>query len=184
MEPNGGDFMIQAFRSSARNFRNIRALAAAGMLLAVQVVLGWVASIPVGPNIRISFGYLALSSAGALLGPAVAPINGALADLIGHFTKPTGPYIPGFTLTGVVRGLIYGFLLYRQDITLKRVLLTKLLIDLVCNILLNTLWLDIWYGKAFLAILPGRLLKNLFQYPVDILLAYPVLKKVCSLKRF
>ena len=176
--------MIPTLRDSARNFRNIRALSAAGMLLAVQVLLGLIVSIPVGPNIRISFGYLALSSAGALLGPAVAPVNGALADLIGHFIKPTGPYIPGFTLTGIVSGLIYGFMLYRRDITLQRVLVTKLLIDVICNILLNTLWLDIWYGKAFLAILPARMLKNLFQYPVDILLAYPVLKKVTSLARF
>ena len=153
------------------------------MLLALQVVLGLVAAIPVGPSIRISFGYLALSSAGALLGPAVAPVNGALADVIVFLIRPTGPYFPGFTITGLVSGLIYGLMLYRRDVTLPRLLLTKLLIDVVCNLALNTLWIHMLYGKAFLTLLPGRVLKNLLQYPVDVLLLYPVMRKVIPMAR-
>ena len=167
---------MERFVSSARQFKNVRSLTKAGMLLAAQVLLGLIASIPVGPYIRISFGYLALCLTGAALGPAMAAANGALADVIGHLLKPTGPYIPGFTITGLVSGMIYGYMLYKRDISVKRVLLTKLAIDLVCNLLLNTLWLNIWYGKAFFAILPSRMLKNLVQYPVDVLLAYTLLR--------
>ncbi|MBO4885976.1 MAG: folate family ECF transporter S component [Clostridia bacterium] len=174
---------MSVFRESARAFRHTRSLVMAGMLLAVQVALGMVAAIPVGPNIRISFGYLALSSTGALLGPAVAPVNGALADLLGCLIHPTGPYFPGFTVTGVVSGLIYGLMLYRRDISLKRLLITKLLIDVVCNLLLNTLWLNMLYGKAFFALLPSRALKNLIQYPVDVLLLYPVMRKIIPMAR-
>ncbi len=174
---------MNAIRESARELRHVRSLVMAGMLLAVQVVLGLVAAIPVGPSIRISFGYLALSSVGALLGPAVAPINGALADVIGHFIHPTGPYFPGFTITGLASGFIYGMLLYKRDITLRRLLVTKLVIDVVCNLLLNTLWLNMLYGKAFFALLPSRALKNLVQYPVDVLLLYPLMKKVIPIVR-
>ncbi len=171
------------FVQSARELKRVRSLVMAAMLLAVQVVLGLVASIPVGPSIRISFGYLALSTAGALLGPAVAPVNGALADVIVFLIRPTGPYFPGFTITGLVSGLIYGLMLYQRDLTLTRLLATKLLIDVVCNLLLNTLWIHMLYGKAFLVLLPGRALKNLLQYPVDVLLLYPVMKKVVPLVR-
>ena len=171
------------FAESARELRRVRSLTMAAMLLAIQVLLGFVASIPIGSSIRISFGYLALASAGALLGPAVAPINGALADVIGFVLKPTGPYFPGFTITGLVSGLIYGLMLYRRDITLKRLLVTKLLIDVFCNLLLNTLWLNMLYGKAFFALLPGRALKNLLQYPVDVILLYPVMRKVIPFAR-
>jgi len=175
--------MWALFRESARGLRRVRSLVTAAMLLAVQVVLGFVAAIPIGPDIRISFGYLALSLAGALLGPAVAPVNGALADVIGFVIRPTGPYFPGFTITGLVSGLIYGVMLYRRSVTLKRLLVTKLLIDVVCNLLLNTLWLNMLYGKAFFALLPARALKNLLQYPVDVLLMYPVMKKILPLVR-
>ncbi len=175
--------LLSLFQTSARAFRRVRSLAMAGMLLAVQVVLGLVAAIPVGPSIRISFGYLALSSAGALLGPAIAPINGALADIIVFLIRPTGPYFPGFTVTGLVSGLIYGLMLYRRDITLPRLLITKLLIDVICNLALNTLWIHMLYGKALFALLPPRALKNLLQYPVDVLLLYPVMKKVIPMVR-
>lgn len=171
------------FVSSMRELKKTKSLVVAAMLLAIQVVLGLFAAIPFGNTIRISFGYLALSSTGALLGPAAAMINGALADLLGCVIKPIGPYFPGFTITGMVSGLIYGSMLYRRDITLRRVLLTKLLIDVVCNLLLNTLWLNILYGKAFWAILPSRALKNLAQYPVDVILMYPVLRKIRKVVR-
>ena len=176
--------MTRRFRDSLQNLYHIRPLATAAMLLAVQVALGLVVSFPVGQYIRISFGYLALSSAGALLGPAVAAVNGALADVIGHFLKPMGAYFPGFTITGVVSGLIYGFMLYHRDFSLKRLLVTKLLIDVACNLLLNTLWLYIMSGNAALAMFPQRAIKNLAQYPVDIALAYYVLKRVCAMRRF
>ncbi len=164
------------FVRSLRGLRRPRALVTAAMLLAVQVLLGLVAAIPLGPSIRISFGYLALSTTGALLGPAASMLNGALADILGSVIHPIGPYFPGFTLTGLVNGAIYGVSLYDREISLKRVLITKLLIDVICNLLLNTLWLDLLYGRAFFAILPMRALKNLLQYPVDVILLYPLLK--------
>ncbi len=166
------------FVRSLRGMRRLRALVTAAMLLAVQVLLGLVASIPVGPSIRISFGYLALGTTGALLGPVASMINGALADVLGSIIHPIGPYFPGFTLTGLVSGAIYGAMLYDRDVSLKRVLVTKLLIDVICNLLLNTIWLNMLYGKAFFAILPARALKNLLQYPVDVILLYPLLKLV------
>ncbi|MBQ8954632.1 MAG: folate family ECF transporter S component [Clostridia bacterium] len=174
---------MRVFLDSARELKRVRGLVVAAMLLALQVVLGLVAAIPVGPSIRISFGYLALSAAGALLGPAVAPINGALADVIVFLIRPTGPYFPGFTVTGLVSGFIYGLMLYRRDVTLRRLLVTKLLIDLICNLLLNTIWIHMLYGKALFALLPSRALKNLIQYPVDVLLMYPVMKKVIPMVR-
>ena len=164
--------------SSGRRLRSTRDLSVAGMLLAVQVILGQIAAIPIGPTIRVSFGYLALSMAGALLGPVPAAVNGALADVVGFLIRPTGPYFPGFTVTGLVSGMIYGLALYERPMTVWRVLLTKLVIDLVCNLLLNTLWLNMLYGKAFFVLLPGRALKNLIQYPVDAALLYPFLSRV------
>lgn len=163
---------------SLRALKNIRTLAAVAMLLAIEVLLGMVASIPIGPSVRISFGYLSRAVAGMLFGPAAAAINGALSDILGSIIHPIGPYFPGFTLTGLVGGMIYGYMLYERRPSLKRVLLAKLLIDVACNLLLNTLWLDLLYGKAFLAILPARFFKNLLQYPVDVLLLYPLLKLV------
>ena len=39
--------------------------------------------------------------------------------------------------------------------------------EFLLYILLNTLWLDMLYGKGFLAILPMRIVKNLIMWPTD-----------------
>lgn len=167
--------MTARIADSAAELKNVRVLARCALLLAIQVVLGLIAAIPIGPSIRISFGYLAVASVGALFGPVPAMINGALADVLGSLIKPIGPYFPGFTLSAMLGGLVYGLCFYQYRICLKNVLLAKLIIDIAINLLLNTLWLDLLYGKAFMAILPARALKNLLQYPVDVALLYPLL---------
>ena len=161
----------------------VRPLVLAATLLSIQVVLGLVAAIPIGDYIRISFGYIALSMTAALLGPAASMLNGALADVIGFIIHPTGPYFPGFTLTGVVSGAIYGYALYERPMTLRRIMLTKLVIDLFCNLILNTLWLYLLYGKGFWVRLPARALKNLLQYPVDVAILYPFLTRIMPAAR-
>lgn len=159
---------------------NLKRLVIAAMLLAMQVLLSFI-SIPIGDMLRVSFGYIALATTGMLLGPVTAAASGALADVLGYLVKPTGPYFIGFTITGLVGGVIYGLMLYNRRPSVKRILLTKLLIDVVCNLFLNTLWLNLLYGKAFFAVLPARVLKNLCQYPVDVLLLYPLLTRIDKL---
>ena len=131
----------------------------------MHTALNTLAGIPVGSTIRISFGYLAVAANAVLLGPAPAMIGATITDLLVCLLKPMGPFFPGFTISAAAGGLIYGAVLYRRDVTLWRVLLAKLLIDALVNVLLNTLWLKVLYGNAFFAMLPGRALKNLIQYP-------------------
>lgn len=140
----------------------------------MQVVLGQLASIQLGTSIRVSFGYLAVSATAVLLGPFPAMASAAFADILGYILKPVGEYFPGFTLSAALGGLIYGFAFFERRISIPRVLLAKLAINVLVNLLLNTLWLKLLYGNAFFAILPARALKNLIQYPVDVCLLYPI----------
>ena len=43
---------------------------------------------------------------------------------------------------------------------------------------MNTLWLDMLYGKGFLAILPHRIVSNLIQLPIDTIVLFAVLSAV------
>ena len=65
-------------------------------------------------------------------------------------------------------------MLYRQNVTYWRALLAKGLVNLIGNVLLNTIWLSMLYGDAFTALLPLRLLKNAALCPLEALMLFVV----------
>lgn len=70
---------------------------------------------------------------------------GVCTDVLGYFAGnlSMGAYFPGYTLTAVVGGLIWGLWLYPRKITVWRAIGAKTCINLFCNICLNTLWLTV-----------------------------------------
>ena len=97
-------------------------------------------------------------------------------DIIKYLVKPTGEFFPGFTLTAMVAGLLYGWFLYKRPISLKRVLAAELVVSIVCNMLMSTLWLSMLYGKGFMVLLPMRAVKNLIMWPINSMIFYTVAK--------
>ena len=147
-----------------------RTLTIMGALIALGVLLSRLMAIPLGPSIRISFGFIPNAVAGMLLGPMPAMMVAGMADFLGAVLFPSGAYYFGFTLTAMTGGLLYGAFFYRRGFTLGRAVLCKLMIMVLCNVCLNTIWLHQLNGSAILAILPARLIKNVIQYPVDVVL--------------
>lgn len=166
------------FACSARELRRTRTIALTGVLLAAQVVLCSYGSLRLTETLRVSLDHLALAPTAMLFGPAAAAAQGALCDVIAYLLRPEGAYFPGFTLSKLLLGAIYGAALYKvAKPGLARVALTRLAVAVLLNILLNTLFLTMLYGPAKLYDLPVRVLKNLLQWPVDCLL----LAAVCRL---
>lgn len=98
-----------------------------------------------------------------------------------YVVKPTGAFFPGFTLNAMLGGVLYGTILYRKPLTFRRALWADLVVALICNIFLNTLWLSMMSGKAMMVLLPMRVLKNLIKWPVDAALFYLIAKRMESL---
>ena len=96
------------------NLRNTKVLTAAALLTAIGIIAGFF-KIPITNLIEIRFASIPIAAAGALFGPGIAAIVGILTDIGGFLVKPTGPYFPGFTISGAVSGLIYGIMLHRKD---------------------------------------------------------------------
>lgn len=82
-----------------------------GLLAAVNVVLGLVTSgftISFGgiAGVKIGLGGLPIILAGILLGPLAGGVVGIVSDLVGFLLVPMGPYMPHFTLTAALTGII------------------------------------------------------------------------------
>lgn len=163
---------------SLGEFKKVNVVAFCGMMCALAMVLNMVASISVGPYIRIGFSGLPNQAVAYLFGPAVGGIFGAALDVIKYLIKPDGAFFPGFTISAALGGIIYGAFLYRKKLTLGRVCAAQVLVKVFVNVLLNTLWLNMLYGKAFMAILPGRVISNAVMLPIDVAIMYFMLQAV------
>lgn len=128
------------------------------------------------PFIRISFGFLPLAVFSMLFGPLKGGMVGAISDIIGCLFFSPGLYFPGFTISSFLSGVIYGYFLYNEEITLARITMASIVIILFIDLTLNTLWLSILYHKAAQLFLLGRLIKCLIMLPIQISIIYAVYK--------
>lgn len=163
----------EQFYYSAKEVKNLRTLIITAMLIGLNMVLDRV-SIQVTPDLRIGVGFLTSAMTGMLFGPIMGMIGGGITDILGCILYPRGAYFPGYTLTAIVAGLIWGLVLYRREIKIYHAFLAKGLINLFCNIGLNTLWRCVTEGQAMMAILPLRAGKNLILWPLESILLFVV----------
>lgn len=169
--------LVSVYRESFVKLRSVKTLTTAALLMAVSVVLGYF-TIEAGPYLKIGFGSIVNQFVYYLFGPVVGVFYGTVLDLVKFVVKPTGPFFPGFTLNAAVAAIIYGTFFYGRRLTFKRVLLVHLLVVIVCNVWLNTLFLSMMSGKAMMVLLPLRLLKNAVMWPVDSILFYAIATKI------
>ncbi len=188
--------LIRNFAFSAKEFKCIKSIVAAALLVALHTILAVFVSFNVTPALRISVSFLANCAIGYLFGPVMGFMCGGLGDIIQFIIKPTGPYFPGWTLSAALAGLIYGLFFYDCNIKISRkktsgkkrmlweiidfrfllrVVLAVTLDTFLVNILLGTYWCSIMYGKGFMFYLTMRFSKNLIQLPINIFLTYYVI---------
>jgi len=149
------------------------------LLVAIEVVLGRFLSIRT-PIVTIGFGFVPIMLAAMLFGPARGAIVGGASDFLGAILFPIGAYFPGFTLTGALTGAIYGICLHKRQPKLRHAALAALLVNVVCSLCLDTLWLYIIMNNGVLALLPTRLIKCAVMIPIQILVIQAVSQQVDS----
>ena len=104
------------------------------ILLAIRFALDYLPEIDLGVT-KMGFGFVGAALTGAIAGPIPAMILGAAHDILKFaLGGAKGVYFPGYTLTAIVGGLIYGLGLHRQTKTPLRIFLTVLAVTLICNL--------------------------------------------------
>ena len=94
--------LLKNFAFSAKEFRCLKSIVAAALLVALHTVLAVFVSINVTPALRISVSFLANCAIGYMFGPVMGFMCGGLGDIIQYIIKPTGPYFPGWTLSAAL----------------------------------------------------------------------------------
>lgn len=164
-------FYTSLFGDSKKELGKTRTLILLAMFMALSIV---VSSFRIRtPFFSVSLGPLIKMYVGLLFGPVTGAAYGFTLDLLQFFISNTGDaFFPGYTFTETLGVFLYGLFFYKRPLKLTRVLVAKLVVVVICNIILGTLWLSIMSGKAFLFYLPARTGKNLIQWIADSLVFF------------
>lgn len=146
---------------------HVRTMMQVALLIAIEIVLTRFCSIST-PVVRIGFGFVPIAICGMLYGPVWAGVAAGVSDVLGATLFPVAPYFPGFTLSAILTGLIFGLLLRREEAAWPRLSLAVALNCLGVSLCLNTLWLSMLYGTAFHVLLPTRILQALIIIPIQL----------------
>lgn len=156
------------------------------ILLATLIILSRFLSIKT-PILKISFAFIPTMLCAIWLGVKWTVLLNVLGDIIGATLFPTGAFFIGYTISTAISGLIYGLLLYKKEVNsytdkqfLIRVIISVLLVTCISNIGLNTLWVSITTGKAFIVLLGTRIIKEIVMVPIQIVVILFVEKMLRS----
>lgn len=172
--------VLEMFGESLRELKNVTNLVLCAMLAAMAIILG-LYTIRLGEFIKIGFSTIPNQIAACLFGPATAAIFGGTLDILKFITSPDTGYFPGFTLSGIIAGFIYGIFYYKKNPGFIKVLAATFLVNVIVNIGLNTLWLAIMYnydGMKYLTVLQARAVKNIVMTPIDAIVFWTVMRPV------
>lgn len=171
--------LIAAFRKNSAF--TVKKLVTCAMLTALGVILGGALSIPVFNlgvySLKIGIGILPVLISAVMYGPLWGGAVGGLTDLIQALLFPKGPYVPWFTLVGILFGVIPGlFFMRRQKPTIPRLAVSIAAGQLICSVGINTMLITTLYGSAFGAIFWPRLIVQAFMIPSYTIIIYFLLK--------
>ncbi len=179
-------FSKSYWKKATMELKSTRKLVLLSILMAVTIITG-VLSNMIGLYFfdrKVLFAFLPTAVTSLIFGPAVGLISGALTDIIGFFIFPTGAFFPGYTLSSMLSGFIYGLFLYRTRISVAKIFLAKLFVNIFVNAFLGAIWLSIMAGnKTFALYLSAGLIKNLVLLPLEVILIYKLLEYLIPISK-
>ncbi len=149
--------------------RKLRTLVFAALICALSIVVG-AFYVVVGDSLRVYFTFFITAVGCAVYGPLLGLLVGAVTDTLNYMLFPSGAYFPGYLLSEMLAGLVYGLFLYRKKITVLRLFSAKLIVNYVINVGLGSLWNQILYGKGYLYYMVKSMIKNSLLLPVEVIL--------------
>lgn len=161
----------------------IKKIVLSALLLAMTIVLSRFLSINTALLV-IGFSFVPVAIAGRLLGPKYSAIISGLSDLIGALIFPFGTYFIGFTISAILKGAIYGIVLYKggEELSNKeliiRLIIASLLVIGIVDLVINAVWLMIMYDKAFFAVISARIVAQSIMLPIQIITLFILIKAI------
>lgn len=176
IKTNMSVFSAEYWKEAASQLFNLRMLCIAAVFIALRVAIKAI-YIPVGENLNIYIGYLVNALGAIIYGPVVASLSAAVSDTLGALISQSsmGPYFFPFIFVEISGSLLYAVILWRRELSAARIIFSKFVTTVFCNMLLNPLIMIFYYqwlnnGKSYSFITIPRVIKNAAMFPAEALL--------------
>jgi riboflavin transporter len=154
-----------------------------GLLIALSIILTRVASLRIAiggvEGIRIGLGKFPVILGGILFGPLAGGLIGGFSDLLGYIINPIGAYMPHFTITSALTGIIPVLILrlFKKSEEIKTIeLVFSIAIGhIITSLIMIPYFLHTIFGIPWVVLLPARIIAApfnviIYTYIIKILL--------------
>ncbi len=164
-------FFAAYWREALADSHKVKQLVFAALMIAMARALSLIPSIPIA-HTKLSFGFLARALCALVCGPVLGMIYGFSEDILGYILQPQGEFFFGYTLSTMAGVLVYALCFYRARITVWRLTLANLLVNVLVNAVLGSLWTMMIRGGGYWGWFVVSLSKNLATIVPKVLLLY------------
>lgn len=168
------DYRLELGRSihmDAGNLHNTRMLVFAALMVAMARALSLVPGIPIF-HTKLTFGFLARALCALVCGPVLGLVYGFVEDILGFILQPSGEFFFGYTISTMLGVLIYALCFYRRRITVTGIVVANLLVNLLVNAVLGSVWNVMLRGATFWSWFGPSFIKNMGTIIPKALLLY------------
>lgn len=179
-------FSVSYWKSARSMLRSTRILTTTALLCALCALVDMF-FVPIGGAfLRVYFSFLIAGLLCMISGPVLAIPAGFLVDTLSYFCSGGDPngYFPGYALSAMCSFLLYALFFYRAELSLSRLFIGRLSVNVCVNVLLGSIWKHMLYGKAYIVYFISGSIKNLAMLPLEVFLMLllfrhilPILKK-------
>lgn len=156
---------------AAGSAKQLKLFAFAALMIAAANVLSLI-TVPVTAFTQFSLGFLARALCALVGGPLLGLSYAFAEDILGFLIHPTGAFFPGYTLSTMAGVLVYALCFYRARITVVRLTVANVVVNLFVNAVMGSWWNVILRGNGFWFYFSTSFLKNLATLPAKVLMLY------------
>ena len=167
--------------AATAELKNTKSIVFASLIVVLRIVVK-AFRIPLAAGLSITFDCYVNSLGSLIYGPVVGLCVGAVSDTLGFLIFPSGVYFLPFILVEMLSSFIFGLFFWKRQISVQKVLFAKFTVNLVCNIILTSLftkWMYVMLGDEKAAtyniINMVRIVKNLVLFPAESVLIVLIL---------
>lgn len=152
-----------------------------GLLVALAVIMSYQNIYLYPPKSgRITLRFIPILYGSILLGPGVGAMIGGIQDILTYFLTPGSPgtFFPGFTITAIIMGIFPSYIMKSVKDKSFWKITGVAVISFFITIVLDSLWLSILMGKAYLYFVTTRIVPNTVQAVITIIVLYIIITRI------